>query len=122
MSKLPWWLNLFFKIPFVNVIIALFVAGWSLITKNFGMVSLSNRFFAGGSIAILISFASGMGNWENRSDWRQMYVQSAGQANLVERNKRMMADIVQVCAGFCDDLCRSDRHPDCSTAGATRLI
>jgi hypothetical protein len=56
------------------------------------VVSLSNRFFVGGAIAVLIS----MGNWENRSDWRQMFARSAGLANLNERNRQMMADIVQV--------------------------
>ena len=95
-SKLPWWLNLLVKILFVDLIIVLFVAGWSWISKDFDMVSLSNRFFAGGAIAILISLASGIGNWENRSDWRQMLAGSAGNANLTERNQRMMADIVQV--------------------------
>ena len=98
MSKLPWWLSLLVKILFVDLAIALLVAGWSWISKDFGMVSLSNRFFSGGAIAILISFASGLGNWENRSDWRQMLAASAGNANLTERNQRMMADIVQVYA------------------------
>jgi len=96
MAKLPWWLNLFVKVLFVDLAITLFVAVWSWITKDSSLVSLSNRFFVGGAIAVLISLASGMGNWENRSDWRQMFAQSAGQANLTERNQRMMADIVQV--------------------------
>jgi hypothetical protein len=98
MSKLPWWLTLPVKILFVDLIIVLFVAGWSWISRNFDLVSLSDRFFAGGAIAILISLASGLGNWENRSDWRQMLAGSAGNANLTERNQRMMADIVQVYA------------------------
>jgi hypothetical protein len=98
MSKLPWWLSLVVKILFVDLVIAVFVVGWSWIAKDFGMVSLSNRFFAGGAIAILISFASGMGNWENRADWRQLLAGSAGDANLTERNQRMMADVVQVYA------------------------
>jgi hypothetical protein len=97
-SKLPWWLNLLVKILFVDLLIVLFVAGWSWISKNYDMISLSNRFFVGGAIAILISLASGMGNWENRSDWRQMLAGSAGNANLTERNQRMMADMVQVYA------------------------
>ena len=98
MSKLPWWLNLFIKILLIDLVIAPFVAVWSFIVKDFGTISLSKRFFAGGAMAILISLASGMGNWENRSDWRQMLAQSAGQANLGERNHQMMADIVQVYA------------------------
>ncbi len=98
MSKLPWWLGLLVKVLFVDLSIAFFVTGWSWISKDFGRVSLSNRFFTGGTIAILISLASGLGNWENRSDWRQMLAGSAGNVNLTERNQRMMADIVQVYA------------------------
>jgi hypothetical protein len=71
---------------------------WSWIAGDFSAVALSNRFFAGGVIVILISLASGLGNWGNRSDWRQMLAQSAGQANLAERNRRMVADIAQVYA------------------------
>ena len=96
MSKLPWWLKLLIQILFVDLVIVLFVAGWSWITKDFSMLSLTNRFFIGGAIAILISIGSGMGNWENRSNWQQMLAQSAGQASLTERTNRMMADIVQV--------------------------
>lgn len=98
MSHLPWWLKLFVQILLVALLIALLVMGWSWMTGDFGTVSLSNRFFMGGVLAILISLGSGLGNFENRSDWRQMYAQSAGQANLTERTQRMMADIVQVYA------------------------
>jgi hypothetical protein len=96
MSKLPWWLSLLAKILFVDLAIALLVGGWSWITKDSSMVSLSNRFFVGGAMAILVSLASGMGNWQNRSDWRQMLARSAGAANLNERNQQMLADTVQV--------------------------
>lgn len=98
MSKLPWWLNLLVKILIVDIAIAFFVAVWSWMAKDYSPVSLSNRFFVGGAIAVLISLASGVGNFENRSDWRQIFAQSAGQANLTERNQRMMADMVQVYA------------------------
>lgn len=96
MSKRPWWLNLVVKILFVDLVIAFFVAGWSWVTKDFGLIALSNRFFIGGIIPILISLASGLGNFQNRSDWSQLLAQSAGQANLNERNQRMMADMLQV--------------------------
>jgi hypothetical protein len=98
MSKLPWWLNWFIKILFVDLVIALFALGWSWMTKDFSLVALSNRFFVSGVVAILISLASGLGNWENRSDWRQIFAQSAGQSSLTERNQRMMADMVQIYA------------------------
>jgi hypothetical protein len=96
MSKLPWWLNLFVKILLVDLVIALFALGWSWLTKDSSLISLSNRFFLGGAIAILISLASGMGNWENRSSWQQMLARSAGVANLNERNQQMLAEITQV--------------------------
>ena len=98
MSKLPWWLNLVVKILLLDGLIALLVAAWSWIAGDFSAVAISNRFFAGGVIVILISLAAGLGNWGNRSDWRQMLAQSAGQANLAERSQRMAADIVQVYA------------------------
>lgn len=96
MSKLPSWLSLVVKVLLVDGLIALLVGGWSWIAGDFSPVALSNRFFAGGVMVILISITSGLGNWGNRSDWRQMLAQSAGQANLAERNQRMVADIVQV--------------------------
>ena len=98
MAKRPWWLNLLLKILIVDVGNALFVAVWSWMAKDFSMLALSNRFFAGGVIVALISLASGLGNYENRSDWRQIFAQSAGQANLHGRNQRMIADMVQVYA------------------------
>ena len=98
MAKLPWWLNLFVKVLCVDLVIALFVAGWSWLMNDFDVIALSNRFFMGGTIVILLSLASGMGNWENRSDWRQTLAQSAGQASLSERTSRMMSDILQVYA------------------------
>lgn len=98
MVKTPWWLNLILKILLVDLFIALIVLGWSWYAGDFGAVAVSDRFFAGGAVAILISLASGAGNWGHRSDWRQTMAQSAGQANLGERNARMLADIVQVYA------------------------
>jgi hypothetical protein len=98
MSKLPWWLNLLVKILVVDLIIGFLVLGWSWMAQDFNAISLSNRFFISGTIAILISLASGAGNWGHRSDWRQMLAQSAGQANLAERNNRMVTDILQVYA------------------------
>jgi len=96
MSKQPWWLSLLLKILFADLLIALFVVVWSWITQDFDAVSLSNRFFMGGVIVVFISLAAGLGNWGHRSNWQQMLAQSAGQANLTERNQRMMADILQV--------------------------
>lgn len=98
MVKSPWWLSIIFRILLVDLVIALIVLGWSWYAGDFGAVTVSNRFFAGGAVAILLSLASAAGNWGHRSDWRQTMAQSAGQANLGERNARMISDIVQVYA------------------------
>lgn len=96
MSKLSWWLQLLVRILLVDLLIVILVWGWSWLSQDFSSTALSNRFFIGAAIAIVISLAAGFGNWGNRSDWRQMLAQSAGQANLAERNQRMTADIVKV--------------------------
>jgi hypothetical protein len=96
MSKSPWWLNLLVKTLLVDLVIALFALGWSWLTKDSSLISLSNRFFLGGAIAILVSLASGMGNWENRASWQQMLARSAGASNLNERNQQMLAEMTQV--------------------------
>jgi len=98
MAKLPWWLKVVVKILFVDLLIALVVLGWSWVARDFGMVPLSDRFFMTGAAAILLSLASSMGNWGNRSDWQQLYAQTAGNASQTERNARMLADVAQVYA------------------------
>lgn len=96
MAKLPWWFSIIIKILVVDLVIVLIVLGWSWFAKDFNVAALSNRFFIAGAAAILLSFASSVGNWGHRSDWQQLYTQTASQANLPERNTRMMADIMQV--------------------------
>ena len=98
MAKLPWWLNIIIKILIVDIIITLAVLVWSWLTKDFGMVSLSNRFFIGGIVAVMISIASGLGNWGHRTNWQQMLAQSATHANQTERNAQMMSDITKIYA------------------------
>jgi hypothetical protein len=98
MDKLHGWLDLLIKILIVDVLIALGVVAWSWFAGDFSVVSISNPFFIGGAIAIALSIASSVGNREHRSDWRQLLSQSAGQANLHERNSRMISDIVQIYA------------------------
>jgi hypothetical protein len=96
MSKLPWWLHLLVRILLVDVLIVILIWGWSWLNQDFSSTALSNRFFMAGTAAIVFSLAAGFGNWGNRSSWQQMLAQSAGQANLAERNQRMMADLGKV--------------------------
>ena len=96
MSKLTWWLSLLGRILFVDLLVVLFVIGWSWLTKDFSLLSLSNRIFVSMILVASFSLASGLGNFQNRADWRQLLAQSAGQANLAERNQRMMSDMLQV--------------------------
>jgi len=80
----------------------IFVGGRSWIAKDFDRISLSNGFFVGGAIAMLISLASGMGHWENFPIGGRCYA--------------------SVCIGVCDDPCGSDRHPERSNIPTIRLI
>lgn len=96
MSKLPWWLKLCVQILLVDLVIAILVLGWSWFTKDFSTVSLSNRFVMGGALVILLGVSAGLGNWENRADWQQIFARSAGPASLNERNQQMMTEILEV--------------------------
>jgi hypothetical protein len=95
MSKLPWWLKLFAQILLVDLVVALLVLGWSWITKDFSITSLSNRFFVGGIITILIGVSAGAGSMESRTDWQQVWARSAGPASPAERHQQVIADFAQ---------------------------
>jgi hypothetical protein len=96
MAKRSWWLKLLLQIVLVDLLVCLGVLSWSWLAGDFNWISLSNRFFLGGVLTILVGAGSGLGNWENRGDWQQMYARSAGPASLTERNRQMMAEILQV--------------------------
>ena len=58
-------------------------------------VKYSNTFFWAGAILIVIGVFSVTGGFEQRGNFGMTYAQSAGDANIAERNLRMAADITQ---------------------------
>lgn len=59
------------------------------------LVKFSNGFFAAGAIFVVLGVLSVTGGLTQRSNFGIVYSESAGQANLAERNQRMAADITQ---------------------------
>ena len=58
-------------------------------------VKFSNAFFWAGAVPIVIGVLSVTGGFEQRGNFGITYAQSAGDANIAERNQRMAADITQ---------------------------
>lgn len=55
----------------------------------------SNGFFAAGGILVVLGVFSVTGGFAQRSNFGVLYAESAGQANIAERNQRMAAEITQ---------------------------
>ncbi len=58
-------------------------------------VKFSNGFFIAGAILVVLGVFSVTGGFTQRSNFGIVYSESAGQANLAERNQRMAAEITQ---------------------------
>jgi len=58
-------------------------------------VQYSNGFFITGAIVTVLGFYSVAGGFVQRAIFGMTYAESAGQANIAERNQRTAADITQ---------------------------
>lgn len=58
-------------------------------------VQYSNGFFIAGAILIVMGIFTVAGGFTQRADFHIIYAETAGQANIAERNQRMAADITQ---------------------------
>lgn len=93
--KLP---SLWVRMPLTALAIALFSA---MIIAVIGLVSgwdavgYSNGMFVGGAVAIAAAILSSFGGWRNRSDFQQMYSQSAGDMALAERTRLWVHDMTR---------------------------
>ncbi|RPJ24673.1 MAG: hypothetical protein EHM33_17080 [Chloroflexi bacterium] len=63
-------------------------------------VKFSNGFFVAGAIVIVAGVFSVTGGFAQRSNFGLLYAESAGQANLAERNQRTAAEITQRYGSF----------------------
>lgn len=58
-------------------------------------VNYSNGFFTAGAILIVLGVYSVAGGFAQRANFGMTYAESAGQANIAERNQRTAADLTQ---------------------------
>ncbi len=77
------------------MLISLGVLGLGYLLHWSDPVKYSNDFFTAGTILIVLGTYSVVGGFAQRSDAKMTYAESAGQANLTERNQRMAAEITQ---------------------------
>jgi hypothetical protein len=71
------------------VLLVGYVLGWSQ------PVQYSNGFFMAGALLIVMGLFSVVGGFAQRANFDILYAESAGQANIAERNQRTAADIMQ---------------------------
>jgi hypothetical protein len=83
------------KISGTTVLIALavFLTGYLLHWSQ--PAQYSNGFFTAGAIVIVLGLFSVTGGLAQRSNFSILYAETAGQANIAERNKRTATDIMQ---------------------------
>ena len=77
----------------VGISLILLLLGYFLQWDN--PVKYSNAFFWAGAILIIIGVFSVTGGFQQRGNFGMTYAQSAGNANIAERNQYMAADITQ---------------------------
>ena len=58
-------------------------------------VKWSNAFFGAGAILIVLGVMSVAGGFAQRADFSMTFAETAGDANISERNQRMSADLTQ---------------------------
>jgi hypothetical protein len=78
-----------------TVLISLIVAGVGLVLQWSTPVQFSNGFFVAGAIVIVLGTFSIAGGFQQRAHFPLTYAETASQASISERGKRMMADINQ---------------------------
>ena len=83
------------KIAGTTLLIALAVLLLGYFLRWSQPVQYSNGFFTAGAILVVLGFYSVAGGFAQRANFGMTYAESAGQANLAERNQRITADITQ---------------------------
>lgn len=79
----------------LTFLISLIVAVIGLVLQWSAPVQFSNGFFVAGAIAIVLGTLSITGGFQQRANFPITYAESASQASISERGRRMMADINQ---------------------------
>jgi|GEM_PF-725008 len=88
-------LRLFGKILGATAILSLIILLTGYFLKWNTPIQYSNAFFWAGAIVIVLGVLSVGGGFAQRANFAITYAESAGDANIAERNQRMAADIAQ---------------------------
>jgi uncharacterized membrane protein len=88
-------LRLFGKVLAATAIIALIILLLGYFLQWNEPVRYSNAFFLAGAIVIVLGVLSITGGFAQRANFQMTYAESAGNANIAERNQRTAADITQ---------------------------
>ena len=79
----------------LTLLISLIVAGIGLALQWNTPVQFSNGFFIAGAIVVVLGTFSIAGGFQQRANFPLIYAETASQASISERGKRMMSDINQ---------------------------
>ena len=79
----------------LTLLVSLIVAGVGLVFRWNTWVQFSNGFFIAGAIVVVLGTFSIAGGFQQRASFPLTYAETASQASISERGKRMMADINQ---------------------------
>jgi hypothetical protein len=83
------------KIFGTTIVIALAVLLLGYFLRWSQPAQYSNGFFLAGAIMVVMGVYTVVGGFEQRANFGMTYAESAGQANIAERNQRTAADIAQ---------------------------
>ena len=73
--------------------LAVFLLGYLLHWSE--PIQYSNGFFIAGAILVVLGVFSVAGGFAQRGDFRIVYAETAGQADIAERSQRMAAEVTQ---------------------------
>ena len=79
----------------LTLLVSLIVAVIGLVLKWNTPAQFSNGFFIAGAIIVVLGTFSVTGGFQQRASFSLTYAETASQASISERGKRMMADIHQ---------------------------
>ncbi len=94
-EKSSHYLRLFGSVLALTVVTSLVILFIAWLAKWTAVTQFSNGFFMAGTIFAFFGLFSVVGGFATRGDFKTVYSQSAGDASLADRTRRMMEDIRQ---------------------------
>jgi hypothetical protein len=94
MNKRSLWIRIPAAALAISVLAALLVTIIGLIDK-WKLVDYSNGMFISGAVAIAFALLSSFGSWRSRTEFNQVYSQSAGDMSIAERSRLWVQDLTR---------------------------